>query len=202
MSAARSYRRAHQLARPAALCALKSAPRLPASSPVQRSASAARALCVQAPGGGSSREKNMWDGGGEATGVTPSSPNYGGPSAAAERFAVESTATATALQNDKPPPSLSIDLPENWWHGSADAPPPEHSDMGTRTKKSRSPTSPPQCCQGLQLAAAPPAGQKPLTLIPLHTSYTTQFSRLSCNGAMATRALRGVEETARYGERT
>ena len=42
---------------------------------------------------------------------------------------------------------------------------------------------------------------KPLTLIPLHTSYTTQFSRLSCNGAMATRALRGVEETARYGEK-
>ena len=95
-----------------------------------------RALCVQAPGGGSSREKNMWDGGGEATGVTPSSPNYGGPSAAAERFAVESTATATALQSDKPPPSLSIDLPENWWHGSADAPPPEHSDMGTASLNS------------------------------------------------------------------
>jgi len=136
MSAARTYRRAHQLARPAALYALKSAPRLPASSPVQRSASAARTLCVQAPGGGSSREKNMWDGGGEATGVTPSSPNYGGPAAAAERFAVESTATATALQSDKPPPSLSIDLPENWWHGSADAPPPEHSDMGTASLNS------------------------------------------------------------------
>ena len=115
--------------RKVALLAFRSAPR-------QLPALGTRPLCLQAPGGGSTRAKNLWDGGGEATAVTPISGQFGGPSAAAERFAKESTAAAYALQSPPSPSGPSIGLPENWWHGSGDAAPPEHSDMGTASLSS------------------------------------------------------------------